>query len=300
MLKGRVCLVTGASRGIGLGIATALVKEGAAVYITGRHATEAGRSDGLVGGGQAACDAVNKVAAAGGRCEFRLCDHSDDNAVEDNGNLAAKSIGEPFWHKPIWLWDAQFRVGVRSHYTATVFCARQWEERKQKGLVVNISSPGGLDYLFDVSYGMGKTAVDRLTSDSALELRSLGAAVVGIWPGFVRTELVMKAGQETEAVEKPSNHIGTMGMGLFSRRNLKGCNVAESESVEFSGRAVAALLADEQVLERWSGRVALTPELAEFYGFTDVDGSVPWGFMKNFRSIMSRPPSQWRPGPSKL
>jgi len=178
-----------------------------------------------------------------------------------------------------------------------VFCARQWEQRGQRGLVVNISSPGGLDYLFDVSYGMGKTAVDRLTSDAALELKPLGIAVVGVWPGGVRTELMKEAQKDTKAKKQKSNHSRTMGLGLFSKENLKGCNMMETESVEFTGRGVAALLADTSVLENWTGRIALTPELAEFYKFTDVDGTLPWGFMKNFRKVMSKPPSQWRPGP---
>lgn len=326
MLKSKVCLVTGASRGIGLGIATALVKEGGVVYITGRHAAEENRSDGLLGGGTAACVKVNSLAAAGGRCTYLVCDHGDDAKVEstierifelegrldllvnnafggqDNDNLATKSIGEPFWQKPLWLWDAGHRVGLRSAYVATVFCARHWEKHQQKGsLVVNVSSPGGLDYLFDVSYGVAKAALDRLSSDMALELNSLGASVVGVWPGGVRTELLKKAHQETSAAKKPANHVGTLGKGVFSKENLRGVNFKETESVEFVGRGIAAMLADDKVNERWSGKVALTPELAEFYGFTDTDGTLPWGFMKNFRTgPMSRPPPQWRPGPSRL
>lgn len=326
MLKTKVCLVTGASRGIGLGIATALAKEGAVVYITGRHAAEDGRSDGLVGGGAAACEKVNATAASGGRCEYLQCDHADDAKVEstiegifskegrldllvnnafsgqDNDNLATKSIGQPFWQKPLWLWDAQHRVGLRSHYASTVFCARSWEKSGQKGaLVVNVSSPGGLDYLFDVSYGVAKTGVDRLTSDMAIELNSQSVAVVSVWPGAVKTELVAKAASDAKTSKKPAYHSGTVGKGVFSKANVQGVKWNETESVEFTGRGIVAMLADNQVLDRWSGRVALTPELAEFYGFTDVDGTLPWGFMRNFRAgAMSRPPSQWRPGPSRL
>jgi NAD(P)-dependent dehydrogenase (short-subunit alcohol dehydrogenase family) len=323
--KGKVCLVTGASRGIGLGIATALAKEGAQVYITGRHAAEEGRKDGLVGGGVAACASVNAVAASGGHCVYLVCDHLDDDKVEstiegifekegrldllvnnafggqDNDNVATKAIGQPFWQKPLWLWDAGHRVGLRSHYTATVFCARQWEKRNQRGaLVANVSSPGGLDYLFDVSYGVAKTGVDRMSYDMAIELASQGVSVVSLWPGAVKTELVAKSAQDAKA-EKKKSHTGTMGKGVFSLENLKGANLRELESVEFVGRGIAAMLSDDRVIERWSGRVCITSELAEFYGFTDTDGTLPWGFMKNFRAgAMSRPPPQWRPGPSRL
>merc|ERR1712087_553892 len=202
------------------------------------------------------------------------------------GNVATKSIGQPFWQKPLWLWDAQHRVGLRSHYTATVFCAQNWEKRKQKGsLVVNVSSPGGLDYLFDVSYGVAKTGVDRMSNDMAIELKSQDVAVVSLWPGAVRTELIAKSAQDAKTNKQPAYHSGTVGKGVFSKQTLgSGVEFSENESVEFAGRGIAAMLADDKVLERWSGRVAMTPELAEFYGFTDTDSSLPWGFMRNFRA----------------
>lgn len=81
----------------------------------------------------------------------------------------------------------------------------------------------------------------------AHELRPHGVTVVSLYPGLVRTEAVLAA-------------------GVFDLRN--------SESPEFSGRAVAALAADPECL-RWSGQVVVGAALANEYAFTDVDGSQP-------------------------
>ena len=71
--------------------------------------------------------------------------------------------------------------------------------------------------------------------------------VVSIYPGLVRTEAVLAA-------------------GVFDLSN--------SESPEFTGRAVAALAADPLV-HRWNGQVVVAAALALVYGFTDIDGKQP-------------------------
>jgi dehydrogenase/reductase SDR family protein 1 len=150
--------------------------------------------------------------------------------------------------------------------------------KKQQALIVNISSAAGAGYVFDVAYGVGKMGVDRLTADTAMELKEHGVTVVSIYPGAVATEVVKKG------IES-GNSTMTDG-GLFD----------QMESVEFSGRGVVALAADPNKM-RFTGKVLLTPELAEIYGFKDVDGAVPWGkddFLKMIRKMMGGPPSQWR------
>ena len=56
------------------------------------------------------------------------------------------------------------------------------------GLIVNVSSGGGLKYIFNVAYGVGKAACDRMASDCAVELKRHNVAMVSIWPGGVKTE----------------------------------------------------------------------------------------------------------------
>ena len=59
----------------------------------------------------------------------------------------------------------------------------------KSGLIVNVSSAGGLSYLFNVPYGVGKAGVDRMSQDTAVELKKHNVAVLTLWPGPVRTEL---------------------------------------------------------------------------------------------------------------
>ena len=118
--------------------------------------------------------------------------------------------------------------------------------------------------------------VDRLTADSAKELGEHGVTVVSLWPGAVATEIV-QANLKAGTAENPETFT-------------------DLESPEMSGRAVVALASDPN-MQRWTGKVCLNPELAEEYGFTDVDGEIHWGagkFMKMMRKAMSYPPSQWQ------
>jgi dehydrogenase/reductase SDR family member 1 len=253
-LDKRVALVTGASRGVGHGIASVLAAHGATVYATGRtveeHPTQAGR---------------------GGVIPVR-CDHTVDAEVEalfqriarDSGHLdilvnnvwggyermveaGEFTWSQPFWKQPLWRWDAMFAAGVRAHYVASVLAARAMVEARA-GLIVNISYWAAQKHIANVAYGVAKAATDKLTSDTAHELRSCGVTVVSLYPGLVRTEKVM----ESAAFVDLSN----------------------SESPELTGRAVAALASDPQVLSR-SGQVLVSAQLALEYGFTDIDGKQP-------------------------
>jgi dehydrogenase/reductase SDR family protein 1 len=62
----------------------------------------------------------------------------------------------------------------------------------KSGLIINVSSPGGLRYLFNVAYGVGKSGVDRMAADCAVELKRHNVAMISLWPGPVKTEYVEK------------------------------------------------------------------------------------------------------------
>jgi dehydrogenase/reductase SDR family protein 1 len=63
---------------------------------------------------------------------------------------------------------------------------------KKRGLIVNVSSAGGLTYLFNVPYGVGKAACDRMAADCGHELKKHNVAVVSLWPGPVKTEFIQE------------------------------------------------------------------------------------------------------------
>ncbi|MEU0870212.1 SDR family NAD(P)-dependent oxidoreductase [Nocardia brasiliensis] len=272
-LDGRIAVVTGASRGIGKGIAIELGAAGATVYVTGRSDTP-GRLPGTVGETAAAVD------AAGGVGVPFVCDHRDDDAVRGlfeqirtahgrldvlvnnvyNSPAAARWLGRPFWEVPPKAWDETFDIGVRSHYVASVYAAPLLIAAD--GLIVNISSPGAERYMHNAVYGVAKAALDRLTADLAHNLADTGVTAVSLWPGIVDTELLQLVPADAEG-----RRVVTLpGEGTF--------DLAEAETPRFPGRAVVALAADAERRTR-TGSAWRVADLAKAYGFTDVDGRVP-------------------------
>ena len=270
-LKGKVAIVTGASRGIGRGVARGLGEYGATVYVTGRTEDGSGLPDFLKDTGiQKTAD---EVTALGGIGIAHRCDHARDEEVEKlfgrvlreqgkidilvnsawGGGVHAMQgyfFGTPFWEQPISLWDDHFTVGLRSNYVASRLAARAMVGQGS-GLIVNISYYGGRHYFNNVSYGVAKAAVDRLSADTAHELKAHNVAVFSLYPGTASTE-----GMIEYAKYDPRVDIGQM------------------ETPQFSGRCVAALASDPKAIEE-TGSVLIAAEVAQRYGITDVDGKQP-------------------------
>lgn len=261
---GRIALVTGASRGIGRGIALGLGEAGWTVYLTGRTVRD-GDSDrpGSV------TSAADEVTGLGGRGIPLACDHRDDAATErvfrtideeqghldllvNSATLYPTDIGPPedtkFWEQPQSVWDDMHAVGLRSHFVASAFAARMMIPRG-RGLIANVSSIGAIRYTGNVSYNVVKAGVDMLTLAMAEELREHGIAVVSVWPRLTRTVAIMA---------HPEVYP----------------NAAQGWSPQFNGRIVAALAADANVIEK-SGQAFDVATLAAEYGVDDLDGRRP-------------------------
>jgi dehydrogenase/reductase SDR family protein 1 len=172
------------------------------------------------------------------------------------GVQAILNTTKSFWEAPASIWDDVNNVGLRGHYLCSVYAARMMVPAG-RGLIVVISSPGGLQYMFNVPYGVGKAACDRLAADCAHELRHHGVSYVSLWPGMVQTEM-LKDYMAKDHSEDP----------LF-KKYKPGFSTAES--TEMSGKCVVALATDPDILSL-SGKVLPSCDLARRYGLKDVDG----------------------------
>ncbi len=275
-LRGKRALVTGASRGLGRGIAIGLGELGATVIVTSRKESNLEETAAL-------------VRAAGGECIPLEVDHSDDDAVESlfkrfnndepldilvNNAYAAvpfisKSMKIKSWQKsaeepekpsntsrPGDVWDVVNNVGLRNNYVCSVFALRHFAERGS-GVLVNVSSWGGTFPIFDVAYGVGKCAVDRLSADLAREAPK-GVTCFTYYPGLVATE----------AFEPILKKDGAHG-------SLNGWN---AETPLFVGRALAGGLAKPKLVESMHGRIVIAAEVGKYVGAKDENGYLPVTF----------------------
>lgn len=251
-LTGKVAAVTGATFGIGRGVARALAARGARVFTTGRTPPDAVESESGVT--HLRCDHRND-AEVDRAFETVIGDHGGIDILVNNVWGGYERMVEdgiftwtkPFWEQPLWRWDAMFSAGVRAHYRASQLAAPAMIA-KRSGLIVNVSFWAAQKHIGNVAYGVSKAATDKMTADMAVELRPHGVSVVSLYPGLVRTEKVMEA--------------------------AAWMDLSNSESPEFVGRAVAALASDSDVI-RHTGRVLVAASVAEAYGLTDVDGARP-------------------------
>ncbi len=261
-LEGAVALVTGATRGVGLGIAQELGAAGATVVVTGRSTTGSPTTDNLPGTVE---EAAHQVTEAGGRGIGMRCDHTSEEEVaqlfarlrKEHGRLdllvnnvwggyesySDENFSAGFWEQPLERWDHMFAAGCRAHYLTSRHAVR-WMLETGGGRILIVSSGDRGRFLGNVTYDVAKAATDRLGYAMSRELQPHALPVVVLHPGFVGTERVRAAWKDEHGI---------------------------TESPRYTGRAVVALATDPDLLAR-SGKTFRVGDLAQDYGFTDIDG----------------------------
>jgi NAD(P)-dependent dehydrogenase (short-subunit alcohol dehydrogenase family) len=280
-LKGKVAVVTGASRGAGRGIALALGDAGATVYVAGRTvkggpkpldqapgtidetAAELTERGGL--GIAVRCDCTVEAEVAG-LFERVRAEHGRIDLLANAVWGWADSIqtvdqmqalwSRPFWEQPVDLWNHMMMAGPFAYLLASRHAARMMAAAGG-GLIVGMTdgvvadSPDSDAYGGQLLWDLSHRSINRLLLGMAHDAKPRKIAVVTLMPGFMRTERVLM-------------HLKTEKLKKMFRLDL-------SESVEYVGRAVAALAADPEVMRK-TGQIHFVADLAREYSFTDVDG----------------------------
>lgn len=266
-MSDKIVLVTGATRGLGRGIARGLASRGHSVAVTGRDRVE--------------LDAVvAEIDRAGGKGFALLCDHRDDDAVaaafatlaEWTGgrldllvnNVAAVHAMDliapgGFWEKPLHLAD-MINVGLRSAYVAAYHAAPMMVAAG-RGMIASISFYGAVSYFHGPAYGAAKAGTDKMTADMAIDLAPHGVSAVSLWPGFILTDAVRAMPPEMLPEE------------------LRAM-LPSWETPEFSGLILDRLM-DDPGLAALSGKALIGAELGERYGLRDTDGKQPLSYRAN-------------------
>jgi NAD(P)-dependent dehydrogenase (short-subunit alcohol dehydrogenase family) len=284
-LEGKVALVSGATRGAGRGIAVALGEAGATVYATGRS-TRAQRSE--IDRPETIEETAELVTAAGGEGIAVPTDHLQPAQVRglveridsDHGRLdvlvndiwGAEHLFE--WSSPVWEHDLDnglrlLHLAIDTHLI-TSHHALPLLLRRPGGLVVEVTDGTAAynadHYRLSMFYDLAKTSVTRMAWGLARELEAHQATAVALTPGWMRSEAMLEHHGVTEANWRDA-----------TQRTPHFCI---SESPRYVGRAVAALAADPDV-SRWTGESLSSGQLAQAYGFTDLDGTRPdcWRYM---------------------
>jgi NAD(P)-dependent dehydrogenase (short-subunit alcohol dehydrogenase family) len=290
-LAGTVALVAGATRGAGRGIAVELGAAGATVYVTGRSTRER-RSE--YDRPETIEETAELARAEGGDGIAVPTDHLEPAQVEalvaritrEQGRLdvLVNDIwgGEKLieWNTPIWEHSLEkgfrmLRLAVDTHLITSHYALPLLLERPG-GLVVEMTDGtedyNDVHYRNSTFYDLAKTSVTRLAWALSHEMAAQGATAVSLTPGWLRSEMMLEAFGVTEANWREATKIQP--------------HFVISESPRFVGRAVAALAADPE-RARWTGQSLSSGQLAQAYGFTDVDGSRPdcWRYLVEVQDL---------------
>lgn len=284
MSSPKIALVTGASRGVGAGIARAFGSLGYVVYVTGRSLQQSSAIawDGSPLGGTL-LDTAEAVTSAGGLGIPLVCDHSDDAQVAEVFDVIARDYGrldvlinnathihpqliepKPFWEKELAAQHI-LDVGLRSAYVASWHAAQLMVPNKH-GFIGFVSSFGASCYMHGPGYGAQKAGLDKMAHDMAHDFKDTGVVAISLWLGPQLTERAKVA-----AKTNPEQYTDF---------------IAAAENPEFAGFIFDALNNCAQ-RETLSGETLIGAEIAKTLGISDNGHERP-----SYREMLGSPRSK--------
>ena len=216
-MQGKVCIITGASSGIGRAVAQLFAENGANVIALGRNEKELKILR-------------DEVQTENGTLKIQLADVLEATQIEKVVNDSVETFGQidvlvnaagiilngSIENTPLEDWDKMMNLNLRAVFCLTQKCVPHLE--KTKGNIVNVSSVAGLRAFPNVlAYCVSKAAIDQLTRCSALELAPKGVRVNAVNPGVVVTGLHKRGGMAEEDYQnflersKATHPIGRVG-----------------------------------------------------------------------------------------
>jgi NAD(P)-dependent dehydrogenase (short-subunit alcohol dehydrogenase family) len=301
-LCGRVAVVAGATRGAGRGIAAALGEAGATVICTGRTSSQRhlhsdyDRAETIeetaelvtrLGGTGIAIPMDHLVPDEVKQLAERLKNEFGkiDVLVNDIWGAEVLKGGPSEWNTPVWEHDLEkglriLRLAIDTHIITSKYLLPLLISQRG-GLVVEVTDGttkyNSSHYRISVYYDLAKVSVNRLAFSQGHELAPYGATVVSVTPGWLRSEMMLENFGVTENNWRDALDPARAQNG----QPVAPPGFAHSESPRYVGRAVVSLALDPE-RARWNQQSVSSGELANVYGFTDLDGASPniWQHME--------------------
>jgi len=205
-MQEKVCLITGASSGIGRAAARLFAENGATVVALGRNKDELN-------------SLLDETRKSAGSLKIQIADIRETTQVEKIVNETVETLGQidvlvnaagiilngSIENTPLGDWDEMMNINLRTVFFTMQKCVPHLE--KTKGNIVNVSSVAGLRaFPNELAYCVSKAAIDQLTRCSALELAPKGIRVNAVNPGVVVTSLHKRGGMREEDYQNFLEH----------------------------------------------------------------------------------------------